>query len=149
MRSEARTVETYLAELPEERRSAIERVRATILENLPAGFEEAMNWGMITYQVPLTVHPDMYNKKPLMYAALASQKNHMALYLTSIYMDPAAQAAFEQEYRASGKRYDVGKSCVRFRRIGDLPLDLIGRTIGSMTMQEFIDREQAVRETRG
>jgi len=149
MRSEARTVETYLAELPEERRSAIERVRATILENLPAGFEEAMNWGMITYQVPLTVHPDTYNKKPLMYAALASQKNHMALYLTSIYMDPAAQAAFEQEYRASGKRYDVGKSCVRFRRIGDLPLDLIGRTIGSMTMQEFIDREQAVRETRG
>jgi len=149
MRSEARTVETYLAELPEERRSAIERVRATILENLPAGFEEAMNWGMITYQVPLTVHPDTYNKKPLMYAALASQKNHMALYLTSIYMDPAAQAAFEQEYRASGKRYDVGKSCVRFRRIGDLPLDLIGRAIGQMTMEEFIDREQAVRETRG
>jgi len=108
-----------------------------------------MNWGMITYQVPLSVHPDTYNKQPLMYAALASQKNHMALYLTSIYMDPAAQAAFEQEYRASGKRYDVGKSCVRFRRIGDLPLDLIGRTIGSMTMQEFIDREQAVRETRG
>ena len=149
MRSEARTVEEYLAELPEERRSAIARVRATILENLPAGFEEAMNWGMITYQVPLTVHPDTYNKKPLMYAALASQKNHMALYLTSIYMDPAAQAAFEQEYRASGKRYDVGKSCVRFRRIGDLPLDLIGRAIGQMTMEEFIDREQAVRETRG
>jgi len=139
MRSEARTVAEYLGELPFERRAAISEVRAAILKTLPEGMEEAMYWGMITYQVPLSVHPDTYNKQPLMYAALASQKNHMAVYLTSIYMDPEAQAAFERDYRATGKRYDVGRSCVRFRRLEDLPIELIGQAIGSMTMQAFIE----------
>lgn len=145
MRSEAKTVEAYLAELPEERRKALESVRAVILKNLPEGYEEAMNWGMITYQVPLDVYPDTYNKQPLMYAALASQKNHMAVYLTSIYMAEASRSAFEAEYAATGKRYDVGKSCVRFRRIDDLPLDLIGKAIADMEMDEFIRRERAIR----
>ena len=147
MRSNAKTVSEYLAELPDDRRETIERVRDVILESLPEGMEEAMNWGMITYQVPLSVHPDTYNKQPLMYAALASQKNHMAVYLTSIYMDPESQATFERDYKATGKRYDVGKSCVRFRRLDDLPLELIGRAIGSMTMQEFIEGERAIRES--
>jgi uncharacterized protein YdhG (YjbR/CyaY superfamily) len=79
MYSDAKTVEKYLEELPEERRDALEAVRRTILEHLPDGYEEVMNWGMITYQVPLDVYPDTYNGKPLMYAALASQKRHMAL----------------------------------------------------------------------
>jgi len=146
MRSEVKTVSAYLAELPEERRAAIEEVRQVILANLPEGMEEALNWGMITYQVPLSVYPDTYNEQPLMYAALASQKSHMAVYLTSIYMDPEAQATFEKAYRATGKRYDVGKSCVRFRRLDELPLELIGHTIGSMTMQQFIDGERRIRE---
>ena len=106
-----------------------------------------MNWRRITYQVPLSIHPDTYSRQPLMYAALASQKNHMAVYLTSIYMDPESQATFERDYKATGKRYDVGKSCVRFRRLDDLPLELIGRAIGSMTMQEFIEGERAIRES--
>ena len=139
MRSNAKTVDAYLQELPEERRESIDRVRDVILRNLPAGMEEAMNWGMITYQVPLSVCPDTYNKQPLVYAALASQKNHMAVYLTSIYMDPEAQSAFERAYKATGKRYDVGRSCVRFRRLEDLPIELIGQAIGSMTMQAFIE----------
>ena len=148
MRSEAKTVEAYLAELPDERRKALENVRAVILRNLPKGYEEAMNWGMITYQVPLDVYPDTYNKQPLMYAALASQKNHMAVYLTSIYMDEASRAAFEAEYTATGKRYDVGKSCVRFRRLDDLPLELIGKAIADMEMDEYIRREKAIRRER-
>ena len=98
-------------------------VREVILKHLPVGYEEAINWGMITYQVPLETYPDTYNKKPLMYAALASQKHHMAIYLTGIYMDPDSKQSFEDTYRATGKRYDVGKSCVRFRKLDDLPLE--------------------------
>jgi len=140
MQSEASTVEEYLAELPDERRKAIEEVRAVILKNLPAGYEEAMNWGMITYQVPLETYPDTYNKKPLMYAALASQKNHMAVYLTGIYMTEEARQTFEAAYKATGKRYDVGKSCVRFKKLEDLPLELIGKSIASMKASEFVRR---------
>lgn len=143
MRSSVSTVEEYVAELPEARREAIEAVRQMILDNLPEGYEEVMNWGMITYQVPLETYPDTYNKKPLMYAALAAQKNHMAVYLTAIYMHEEARREFEAAYRATGKRYDVGKSCVRFRRLGDLPLGLIGQSIASLPVSEFV---QQVRE---
>lgn len=150
MRSEAKTVEEYLEELPGDRREALERVRETILEHLPAGFEEAMNWGMIAYQVPLSDYPDTYNKQPLMYAALASQKNHMAVYLSGIYIDDRAQRRFEKAYRATGKRYDVGKSCVRFRRLEDLPLEVIGEAIGSMQVADFIETyEKGRSQARG
>jgi uncharacterized protein YdhG (YjbR/CyaY superfamily) len=140
MKSEATTVADYLAELPPERRQTIEKVREIILKNLPKGYEEAMNWGMITYQVPLDVYPDTYNKKPLMYAALANQKNHMAVYLTGIYMDEKLNQEFEDTYKKTGKRYDVGKSCVRFRKLDDLPLPLIGESIKAMEMEEFVKR---------
>lgn len=148
MKSDALTVEEYLSELPPERREAIKTVRRTILDHLPEGYEEVMNWGMITYQVPLEVYPDTYNKKPLMYAALANQKNHMAVYLTAIYMDEDLNQDFEREYRATGKRYDGGKSCVRFRKLEDLPLELIGESIQSMEMQEFIERTKALSSRR-
>jgi uncharacterized protein YdhG (YjbR/CyaY superfamily) len=136
--------------MPPERRLAIEKVRQTILENLPEGYEEALNWGMITYQVPLEVYPETYNKKPLMYAALANQKNHMAVYLTGIYMDETLNQDFEEKYRQTGKRYDVGKSCVRFRTLDDLPLELIGESIKAIDMQEFIERTKGLsaRETK-
>jgi uncharacterized protein YdhG (YjbR/CyaY superfamily) len=140
VKSDAKTIEEYLSEMPPDRRQAIKKVRRTILDNLPEGYEEVMNWGMITYQVPLKIYPDTYNKKPLMYAALANQKNHMAVYLTSIYMDEELNQDFEQKYRATGKRYDVGKSCVRFRKLDDLPLGLIGESIQSIDMEEFIQR---------
>jgi len=138
MHSNAATVEGYLSELPDDWRHAIAAVRETILKNLPEGYEEAMNWGMITYQVPLEVYPDTYNKQPLMYAALASQKNHMAVYLTAIYMDEERRHAFEAAYKATGKRFDAGKSCVRFRTLADLPLNLIGETVASLPMAEFV-----------
>lgn len=148
MQSEATTVDEYLADLPEERRIAIETVRDTILENLPAGYEEAMNWGMITYQVPLDAFPDTYNGKPLMYAALASQKNHMAVYLTSVYALPGKAEEFEAAYRATGKRYDMGKSCVRFRKLDDLPLELIGESIRSVDVDTFTTDVEDARKTR-
>jgi uncharacterized protein YdhG (YjbR/CyaY superfamily) len=144
MKSNAQSVEEYLAEMPPDRRQAIEKVRRTILDNLPEGYEEVMNWGMITYQVPLEIYPDTYNKKPLMYAALANQKNHMAVYLTGIYMDEELNQDFEQKYRATGKRYDMGKSCVRFRKLDDLPLELIGESIQAIDMEEFIQRTKGL-----
>lgn len=148
MRSDAATVEDYLSGLPADRREAIEAVREVIRANLPDGLEETMNWGMIAYEVPLERYPDTYNKKPLMYAALASQKNHMAVYLTGIYMDDGARQEFEDAYEATGKRLDVGQSCVRFRKLDDLPLGLIGETIGSVGVDEFIDRYQVGRKVR-
>lgn len=140
MRSEATTVDEYLSELPADRREAIETVRSVILENLPDGYVEVMNWGMITYEVPLETYPDTYNKRPLMFAALASQKNHMGVYLTGIYISDEARNEFEKAYRATGKRCDVGKSCVRFRKLDDLPLELIGETIASVPVDRFIER---------
>ncbi len=144
MKSETITIQGYLNEMPEERRETIKKVRQTILKHLPEGYEEALNYGMITYQVPLAVYPDTYNKKPLMYAALANQKNHMAVYLTGIYMDEKLYQGFEKKYRETGKRFDVGKSCVRFRKLEDLPLDLIGESVGAISMEEFVKRTKGL-----
>jgi hypothetical protein len=138
MKSNAATVYLYLAELPADRKTAIEIVRRVILDNLPNGYEEVVNWGMITYQVPLSIYPDTYNKKPLMYAALASQKNHMAVYLMGIYMNDESRKHFEEGYRATGKRLDMGKSCVRFRKLDDLPLALIGENIAAIPVDKFV-----------
>jgi len=102
-----------------------------------------MNWGVITYQVPLSTYPDTYNKQPLMYAALASQKNHMAVYLLAIYMDEEAKRSFQSDYKATGKRYDVGKSCVRFRKLDDLPLELIAKAIAMYNVKTYVDMEKA------
>lgn len=151
MQSNAATVEQYLSELPPDRRATIETVRQIILTNLPAGFEEAMNWGMITYQVPLKKYPNTYNGQPLMYAALASQKNHFAVYLSGIYIDEELQRRFEERYRATGKRYDVGKSCVRFKKVDDLPLSLIGESIALLDIEGFIalvEKAQAARKRK-
>jgi uncharacterized protein YdhG (YjbR/CyaY superfamily) len=148
MQSDAKTVEEYLASLPEDRRAALEAVRKKILENLPEGYDEVMNWGMIAYEVPLETCPDTYNGKPLMYAALGSQKNHMAVYLTGTYMDDGAREEFEARYRNTGKRMDMGKSCVRFRKLEDLPLPLIGEAIGQIPADEFIERVKAVHSAR-
>ena len=148
-RSDAATVPEYLAELPPDRRDALSTVRATILDNLPEGYEEAMNWGMIAYQVPLATFPDTHNGQPLMYAAPASQKRHMAVYLASIYMDEDSAADFEEAYRATGKRMDLGRSSVRFRRLDELPLDLVAAVIADTSVAEFLDRYRARRGEDG
>lgn len=129
--------EAYLAELPPERAAAIGRVRDVILEHLPEGYEEQMSFGMIGYVVPLERVPDTYNGQPLQYAALASQKHHMALYLNCVAADEGRAAEFAARFAATGKRLDMGRSCVRFKRLDDLPLDVVAAEIASTSVDEF------------
>src|SRR5690606_25553305 len=117
MISKAATVEQYLASLPEDRRAAIAAIRKVILDNLDKGVQETIQYGMIGYSVPHSVYPPGYHcdpRQPLPYAGLASQKGHMSLYLFSIYTDSNLQRWFHQAWRASGKKLDMGKACIRF-----------------------------------
>jgi hypothetical protein len=139
MKSTAKTVAEYLDDLPADRQEQLAQVRQVILANLPPGYEEVMNWGMITYQVPLDMYPDTYNKKPLMYAALASQKNYMSVYLSGIYADESAYQRFIAEYKETGKKLDIGKSCVRFRHLDNLPLELIGKAVAAYDVKAFVE----------
>src|SRR5215207_6120377 len=125
MKSKATTVEQYLESLPETRRAAIEAVRKVILRNLPKGYEEVLQYGMLGYVVPLKTFPQGYLNRmnePLPYICLASQKNYMSIYMMSVYGDE--ESKFREEYGATGKRLDMGKCCVRFRTLDDLPLDV-------------------------
>lgn len=152
MHSDATTVTEYLASLPEDRRRAMKAVRTVIRANLPKGLVEAMNWGMIVYEVPLKTCPETYNGQPLAYAALASQKHYMSVYVMGIYGSEDLRADFEQSYRASGKRMDVGKACVRFRTLDDLPLDVVANAIRALTIDEFVamhDQSTSLRKARG
>ena len=143
--SKASTVDEYLAELPPERQKAIGAVRSVILDNLPEGYVEAMMFGMIGYGVSLEDYPVTYNKQPLMYAALASQKNYMTVYLMNVYGDTETEQWFTERYTASGKRLNRGKSCVRFKKTEDLPLELVGEAIARSPMTEFIKLYEASR----
>jgi hypothetical protein len=140
MKSKASTVEEYLSGLPEDRRAAILAVRKVILKNLPKGYEEVLQYGVLGYVVPLKVFPSGYlNRKnePLPYICLASQKNYMSIYMMSVYGD--AEAKFRKEYKATGKRLDMGKCCVRFRKLEDLPLDVIGKAVARYPMKKWIE----------
>ena len=143
--SAATTVEQYLAELPPERRAVVAAMRALVLRHLPEGYEERMNWGMISYEVPLARYPDTYNKQPLSYAALAAQKNHYALYLNCIYGADEREAALREAFAAAGKKLDIGKSCVRFKRVDQLELDALGAVIASTPPDAFIAQYEASR----
>ncbi len=136
--SSATSVKDYLAELPEERRKAVAAVRKVIRKNLAEGFVESMQYGMISYSVPLKRFPDAYNKQPLAYVSLTSQKNHMAVYLMGIYGDDKLRRWFETAYKKTNKRMDVGKCCVRFRKLDDLPLVIIGEAVAAMGVDDFI-----------
>ena len=136
--AKAGSVEEYLALLPDDRRTAIGVVRHAILENLPSGYEETLQHGMIAYVIPLAAYPVTYNKMPLLYAALASQKNYMSVHLMNIYGSKDNEAWFVERYEASGKKLDMGKSCVRFKSLESLPLDLIGEAIARTTVAEYI-----------
>ena len=145
MQSDAKTPEEYLSELEPKRREAISAVRDVILENLPDGYEEVMQYGMLSYVVPLSEFADTYNGQPLMYIALASQKQYMSLYLTTVYADPALSDWFKQRYLATGKKLNMGKSCVRFRKLADLPLDLVAEVTALTPLATFLDEARASR----
>ena len=144
-RSAAGTVVEYLKQLPPERRAVVAAVRNLIRRNLPAGYREAMNWGVICFGIPLQRYPDTYNKQPLAYAALAAQKNHYALYLMGVYMDPAQLKQLKDGFKKAGKKLDMGKSCLRFRSLDDLPLEVIARAIASLPPEALIARYEASR----
>lgn len=144
--SNATTVAQYLDELDDDRRAIVSAIRDVVNEHLPEGYEEAMNWGMITWQIPLDRYPDTYNGQPLAYAALASQKQYVSLYLQCVYVDPARAEAFEAAYRASGRKPNMGKSCVRFRALEDVPVDLVAETIAATGVDEYLARYEASRQ---
>ena len=145
VQSKAQTVKGYLDELPADRRKEIAKVRSVVKKNLPKGYCESMGFGMICYVIPLARYPDTYNKQPLGTAALAAQKNYNALYLMGAYADPKRRKQLEDAFKKSGKKIDMGKSCLRFRKADDLPLDAIGDIIASTPPEKMIAMYEAAR----
>jgi hypothetical protein len=148
MQSKAATVAEYLAELPEDRRRAIEAVRKVILENLDSDYEEGMQYGVIGYYVPHRVYPAGYHcdsKQPLPFAGLASQKNYMSLYLMCTYGDTPLAGWFREAWAKTGKKLDAGKACTRFKKVDDLALDVIGEAIRRMPAKKYIAVCEAAR----
>jgi len=143
--SRAATVDAYLNELPPERRAVISTVRDTIRKKLPKGYEETMNWGMISYQIPRERYPDTYNDQPLMYAALAAQKNHYAVYLIGL-SHPERAKELKADFDKAGKKLDMGKSCVRFRKLEDIPLEAIAKHVASTPPEKLIAIYEAGRK---
>jgi len=148
MRSSAGSVSEYLQHLNPDRRKAISAVRKVIRTHLPKGYEECMNWGMISYEIPLKRYAKTYNGQPLMYAALAAQKNYCSLYLMCAYQDSNALKQLRKAFADSGLKLNMGKSCIRFREAGVLPLQSIGTLIEQTTPAEFIRLYETVRNTK-
>jgi len=143
MQSKAATVEQYLAELPEDRRTALQAVRKVILENLDKDYEEGMQYGMIGYYVPHRVFPAGYHcdpRQPLPFACLASQKNYMSLYLMGVDGGGAEETWFRAAWAKTGKKLDMGKCCIRFKKLDDLALDVIGEAIRRVPAKAYIER---------
>ena len=147
MQSSAPSIEQYLHELPEDRQTPVRALHELILKKLPKGFEAVMNYGMIGYVVPHTLYPAGYHcdpKLPLPFMGLASQKNSINLYHMGLYADPAVLAWFQAEHaKASPKKLDMGKSCVRYKKPEDMPLKLLGELAGKMTVKDWIARYES------
>jgi hypothetical protein len=129
--------------LPEDRRGAIKAVRDVVRKHMPSGYKEGIEYGHISWSVPLSVYPDTYNGEPLCYAALASQKNHMALYLMCAYADGPIKQRLVAGFKAAGKKLDMGKSCIRFKKLDDLPLDVIADATGAIPMKKYVEIAKA------
>jgi hypothetical protein len=147
MTSKARTVPEYLKSLPPDRRVAISALRNVILKHLPEGYAECMNFGMIGYVVPHSLYPPGYHcdpSKPLPFACLASQKNHLALYVMTVYGDKPTETWLRSAWKAAGKKLDMGKSCIRIKKLEDAPLEVIGQLIARVPVKNYIARIEAV-----
>ena len=141
MPSQATTVAEYLKELPEDRRKALSKVRAVIRKNLGKGYKEGIQYGMIGYFVPHSIYPPGYHCKPeepLPFMSLASQKNHMAVYMMCVYGDAKLRKWFEAAWKKAGKKLDMGKSCVRFKQVDDLALDVLGEAVARVPVAAYI-----------
>ena len=140
------TATDYLASLPQDRREVISAVRELILRNLPEGYQETINWGMLSYEVPLETYPDTYNKKPLSYVGLAAQKNYNSLYLMSVYQDPADYQELMEAFARMGVKPDMGKSCIRFKKLDQIPLEIIARLIAKTSVQDFVETAKSIQK---
>jgi len=145
MNSDATTVEGYLSGLEPDRRVVVQTVRDVVSAAMPAGYDEAVAWGMITWSVPLERYPDTYNGQPLGYVALEAQKRHYSLYLMGLYSDSEQDREFRSRWLASGLSLDMGKSCLRFRQLEDLDLDLVAEVVASMPVDDFLATYERVR----
>jgi hypothetical protein len=144
--SPARSVDEYLSRLAPDRREALSKLRRLILEHLPPGYEEGIQYGMIGYFIPLSRYPDTYNGQPLGVVALASQKQYMSLYLMTVYGDPAKERWLSEAFLEAGKKLDKGKSCVRFKALDDLPLETIAEVVSGTSVDDFIALYERVRD---
>ena len=141
----ALTVEQWLASVPAERKDAINAVRDVVNGHLPQGYEETVDWGMLAWVVPLATLPDTHNGRPLLFAALGAHRKLMTIYLSSVYGDPVLRRQFEIAYKKSGKKLNMGGSCVHFRQLDDLPLDVVGDTIARVGVDRYVERYKASR----
>lgn len=143
MQYQATSPDNYISQVPEERQNALKNLRKTIKENLPKGFEEGIQYGMIGYYVPHTIYPSGYHcnpEEPLPFMSFASQKNSVNLYHSGIYSNPELHDWFIQEYPKHCKRkLDMGKSCIRFKKIDEIPFELIGELAKKITVEEWIN----------
>ena len=146
--SKAKTPDEYLKSLPADQRAVISAVRQVIKKNLPKGYVESMNWGMLAYEIPLETYPDTYNKQPLMYLALAAQKNNYALYLTTATENKSNMEKLTAAYKRAGRKLDMGKSCLRFKSVEELPLDIIGEMVASQSVTQRIASSEAAQAKR-
>ena len=147
MKIEATSPDNYIDQLPEDRQEPMRKLRAIINDNIPAGFEEAMSYGMIGYVVPHSAYPAGYHcdtKLPLPFMNIASQKNFIALYHMGIYAQPALMEWFVAEYpKHNTRKLDMGKSCIRFKKMEEIPYDLITELVQKMSMEEWIELYEA------
>ncbi len=146
MQSDATTVSEYLAALPEDRRRVIKAVRKVIRQNLDKDYREGMQYGMIGYFIPHRLYPPGYHcdpQQPLPFAGLASQKNYMAVYLNCLYTDATELKWFQDQWARAGKKLDMGKSCLRFRNLEDLALDVLGEAIRRTPAKRLIANYEA------
>lgn len=148
MQSNATSVPQYLASLPPDRRRTVAEVRKVIRSNLPKGYKETMQYGMISYVIPLERYPETYNGQPLALASLASQKQHVSLYLNNVYADPGLRKWIASAFKARGKKLDMGKSCIRFKDRDDLPMDVVGQAVAKTSVDEMVALYESSRPPR-
>nr|AIF19784.1 hypothetical protein [uncultured marine group II/III euryarchaeote KM3_87_G01] len=144
---QADTVEEYLAKLPENRKDSFLEVRQMIIDNLPDGYVESINWGMLSYEVPLQVYPDTYNGEPLMFCALAAQKRNLSLHMMSVYQDQEQRKLLLDAFEELGVKPNMGKSCLRFTNVAKIPMQTIGQLISDCSMDEFIESYEKSRSS--
>lgn len=142
------TVTQWLASVPAERKDAINAVRAVVNEHLPEGYEETVDWGMLAWVVPLATLRNTHNGHPLMLAALGAHTKRMTIYLMTVYGDAKLRRTFEVAYKRAGKKLDMGGCCVHFKKLEDLPLEVVGNTIASVPVDEYVERYQSLRRKK-